>query len=99
MSDEEIYEKLVQIYTQKLQTKQELTEDEIDFLESEVDFDELLENGKINEQFYSALLISALVNPSYQDMESADKANGIRSLKNLKFSNQKFGLFVKSWGG
>lgn len=85
MSNEQIFERIKEIYNQRIMTKQELTEDEMSFLDEH--FDKMREEGLIDDVSFSNFLIGSLSNPSF-NFDSSETLEIFRSLKELDVWNQ-----------
>lgn len=85
MSDDLIVQRLIEIYNQKILTKQELSEEEMSFISDNIE--QMKDAGKINEQLYSGYVVGFIMNPS-SDIDSNDIADAISELKELEISSQ-----------
>lgn len=85
MSDDLIVQRLIEIYNQKILTKQELSEEEMSFISDNIE--QMKDAGKINEQLYSGYVVGFILNPS-SDIDSNDIADAISELKELEISSQ-----------
>ena len=85
MSDDLIVQRLIEIYNQKILTKQELSEEEMSFISDNIE--QMKDAGKINEQLYSGYVVGFILNPS-SDIDSNDIADEISELKELEISSQ-----------
>lgn len=94
MSDELILERLQEIYEQKILTKQELTEEEISFIND--NFEQMRDAGLIDDEMYSNYIVGSLSNPSFE-FESSDTADALSELKDLEVWQQLYdsGDFTK----
>lgn len=94
MSDELILERLQEIYEQKILTRQELTEEEISFIND--NFEQMRDAGLIDDEMYSNYIVGSLSNPSFE-FESSDTADALSELKDLEVWQQLYdsGDFTK----
>lgn len=85
MSDELILERLKEIYERKILTRQELTEEEVSFIND--NFEQMRDAGLIDDEMYSNYIVGSLSNPSFE-FESSDTADALSELKDLEIWQQ-----------
>lgn len=84
MSEELILQRLMEIFNQKILKKQDISEEELQFLDENID--RMKEAGRIDELRYSEFIVGVVMNPASRHFSSNEIANAISSMRSLEIA-------------